>query len=93
MPKARFIEHGGDCREVLAGAQAENHTGSRWQVVGGMWERWDSAPGPICKIQIPNSKSRIPIAGTRTAKGWKAKDFKREFNNIVKGDPRFKELK
>jgi hypothetical protein len=43
--------------------------------------------------QIPNSKSRIPIAGTRTAKGWKAKDFKREFNNIVKGDPRFKELK
>jgi hypothetical protein len=26
-------------------------------------------------------------------KGWKAKDFKREFNNIVKGDPRFKPLK
>jgi len=27
------------------------------------------------------------------AKGWKAKDFKREFNQIVKGDPRFKQLK
>ena len=27
------------------------------------------------------------------ARGWKAKDFKREFNKIVKGDKRFKELK
>jgi hypothetical protein len=27
------------------------------------------------------------------AKGWKAQDFKREFNKIVKGDPRFKPLK
>ena len=27
------------------------------------------------------------------AKGWRAKDFRREFNKIVKGDPRFKELK
>ena len=27
------------------------------------------------------------------AKGWKAKDFKREFNMIVKGDERFKPLK
>jgi len=28
-----------------------------------------------------------------TSKGWKAKDFKREFNKIVKGDPRLKPLK
>jgi hypothetical protein len=27
------------------------------------------------------------------AKGWKAKDFKTQFNSIVKGDPRFKPLK
>jgi len=27
------------------------------------------------------------------AKGWKAKDFKKQFNAIVKGDPRFKPLK
>jgi hypothetical protein len=27
------------------------------------------------------------------ARGWKAKDFKREFNKIVKSDPRLKELK
>jgi hypothetical protein len=27
------------------------------------------------------------------AKGWKAKDFKRQYNMIVKGDPRFKALK
>jgi hypothetical protein len=33
----------------------------------------------------PNPESRIP-------KGWKGKDFKREFNKIVQGDPRFKPL-
>ncbi len=38
------------------------------------------------KLQIPNSGSRIP-------KGWKAKDFKAQFNLIIKGDPRFKPLK
>jgi len=27
------------------------------------------------------------------AKGWKAKDFKSQFNLIIKGDPRFKPLK
>ena len=37
--------------------------------------------------------SRIPNPNSRSAKGWKAKDFKREFNKIVKGDPRFKEIK
>ncbi len=30
---------------------------------------------------------------TAVAKGWTAKDFKRKFNNIVKGDSRFKPLK
>ena len=45
------------------------------------------------KLQIPNSGSRIPHSGSRIAKGWKAKDFKREFNRIVKDDPRFKALK
>jgi soluble cytochrome b562 len=34
-----------------------------------------------------------PLKVHGQAKGWKAKDFKREFNKIVKGDPRFKELK
>jgi hypothetical protein len=43
--------------------------------------------------RIPNSGFQIPNPGTRIAKGWKAKDFKREFNKIVKGDPRFKPLK
>jgi len=38
------------------------------------------------EVRIPNSGSRIP-------KGWKAKDFKREFNKIVKGDKRFEALK
>jgi hypothetical protein len=38
------------------------------------------------KLQIPNSGSRIP-------KGWKARDFKKQFNSIVKDDPRFKPLK
>jgi len=27
------------------------------------------------------------------AKGWKAKDFKTQYNSIIKGDPRFKPLK
>lgn len=40
-----------------------------------------------------DSDVRIPNSGARIAKGWKAKDFKREFNKIVKGDARFKELK
>jgi hypothetical protein len=30
---------------------------------------------------------------THVAKGWTAKDFKRKFNQIVAGDPRFKPLK
>ncbi|MGO8816217.1 MAG: hypothetical protein ACLQVG_16385 [Terriglobia bacterium] len=42
--------------------------------------------------QISNLKSQMPHA-QKTFKGWKAKDFKREFNSIVKGDARFKELK
>lgn len=33
----------------------------------------------------------LPVRGQ--PKGWKAGDFKREFNKIVKDDPRFKELK
>jgi cytoskeletal protein RodZ len=40
-----------------------------------------------------DSEFRIPNSGSRIPKGWKAKDLKREFNKIVKGDPRFKELK
>jgi hypothetical protein len=28
----------------------------------------------------------------RQAKGWKAKDFKKQFNSIIKGDPRFKPI-
>ena len=37
--------------------------------------------------------SGLGTANSRTSKGWKAKDLKREFNSIVKGDARFKELK
>ena len=37
------------------------------------------------KLQIPNFGSRIP-------KGWKAGDFKTQFNSIIKDDPRFKPL-
>jgi hypothetical protein len=36
-------------------------------------------------LRIPNSGSAIP-------KGWKAQDFKNQFNAITKGDPRFKPL-
>jgi hypothetical protein len=48
---------------------------------------------PNSVSRIPNPGPRIPNSGRRAAKGWKAKDFEREFNKIVKGDPRFKELK
>ena len=37
------------------------------------------------KLQIPNSGSRSP-------KGWNARDFKTQFNSIIKDDPRFKPL-
>jgi hypothetical protein len=43
--------------------------------------------------RIPNSGFQIPNSGTHLAKGWKAKDFKREFNKLAKGDPRLKEMK
>lgn len=35
---------------------------------------------------------RNPVPGAPAAKGWKANDFKREFNKIVKDDPRFRPL-
>jgi hypothetical protein len=38
--------------------------------------------------EAPSAKAAAPVV-----KHWKAADFKREFNKIVKGDPRFKPLK
>jgi hypothetical protein len=38
----------------------------------------------------PGVRSSVP--GAPAAKGWTAHDFKREFNKIVKGDPRFRPL-
>jgi hypothetical protein len=37
--------------------------------------------------------AEIPNSGLRIPKGWKAQDFKNQFNAIIKGDPRFKPLK
>jgi hypothetical protein len=48
------------------------------------------AAGPAA--QISNLKLQIPSVPGQ-AKGWKAKDFKKQFNNITKGDSRFKPLK
>jgi len=48
---------------------------------------------PGTGLEMENSGSRIPNSAARVAKGWKAKDFKREFNKIAKGDPRLKALK
>jgi hypothetical protein len=44
---------------------------------------------------LGKTEAQIPNSASPTPKGWKAKDFKREFNKIVKGDPRFagKELR
>ena len=46
------------------------------------------------KLTIQDSKiaAGAPVRATGQAKGWKAGDFKREFNKIVKGDARFKKL-
>lgn len=41
----------------------------------------------------PATQSGLPNSTSGKAKHWKAKDFKREYNKIVKGDPRFKPLK
>ena len=35
---------------------------------------------------------RSSVPGAPAPKGWTANDFKREFNKIVKGDPRFRPL-
>jgi soluble cytochrome b562 len=46
----------------------------------------DSGLGNVkAAAHIPNSGSRIP-------KGWQAKDFKEQFNKIVAGDSRFRQL-
>ena len=37
--------------------------------------------------------SGLSISPSQSPKGWKAKDFKRAYNQIVKGDARFKEIK
>jgi hypothetical protein len=46
------------------------------------------------KLKIQDSKvmTAAPMHVQGQARGWKADDFKREFNNIVKDDPRFKKL-
>ena len=46
-------------------------------------------------LQIPNSPASSANSAPRVAKGWKAKDFKKQFNSLIRGDPRFagKELK
>ncbi len=43
--------------------------------------------------QSANLKLQVPNTLAQTPKGWTAKDFKEQFNLIVKGDPRFKPLK
>lgn len=44
------------------------------------------------KLQDSPAITAAPLHVSGQAKGWKARDFKREFNNIVKDDPRFKKL-
>lgn len=41
---------------------------------------------------LEKTVSSIPNSGSRIPQGWKANDFKKQFNQIVKGDPRFKPL-
>jgi len=41
-------------------------------------------------LAVTHSVAATPPAPI--AKGWKAQDFKREYNKLVKGDPRFKPL-
>lgn len=50
--------------------------------------------------RIPNAETQMQVSGlatsnvpSHTAKGWKAKDFKREYNRIAQQDPRLKPLK
>jgi hypothetical protein len=44
------------------------------------------------KIQDTRMAAKRPLTVTGQAKGWKAGDFKREFNKIVKDDARFRKL-
>lgn len=43
--------------------------------------------------QVAGHVSPTATPVSLTAKGWKAKDFKKQFNAIIKGDSRFKPLK
>ena len=50
----------------------------------------------IAALVPPPAAAALPTPLSKVqgqAKGWKAKDFKRQFNAIIKGDPRFKPLK
>jgi len=40
-----------------------------------------------------DSASRIPNSESPSAKGWKAQDFKKQYNATIQGDARFKPLK
>ncbi len=42
---------------------------------------------------LGKDEARIPNSGSRIQKGWKAKEFRKQFYTIIKGDPRFKPLK
>ena len=76
---------------------AQTKTASSQQTVAAIIQLLAQAVTEIAAL-VP---SRAGLAVTQSvsatsdvliAKGWKAQDFKREFNNIVKGDPRFKPL-
>ncbi len=47
----------------------------------------------VPSTQSANLKLEAPCPLSQAPKGWTAKDLKKQFNLIVKGDPRFKPLK
>ena len=90
--QAAFDAVNANSSQLVAAAQVKN--GTLGAQIIGVIGLIDQAVTQIAALvpQPVAAKLALPRAGT-LGNGWKAKDFKKAFNVITKGDPRFKPLK
>ena len=77
---------------LVTAAQVKDST-TKAQVIG-IVGLLDQAVAELAALVPPAAAAQVSVRATATAPalGWKAGDFKRAYNDIVKGDPRFKKL-
>ena len=92
--QAAFAAVNGNVAQLEAAAQIKNATTAT--KVTAVVQLLTQAVTEIAALVPPATTPTMTATAPKVSgqvKGWKAKDFKREFNKIVKGDARFKELK